>query len=205
MKVNIYSVAKEVVGEVELNPHVFGCEERLDILNQVVKWQLAARRLGTHQTKEVGDISASTRKIFAQKGTGRARHGSTKAPQFRGGACAFGPHVRDHGFKLNKKVRQLGLKIALSKKLGMDELFVMNSFDIESGKTKDFLKVTSNFDPKSVLIIDVNFSTATTLAASNVYKMDILPVDGLNVYDLLNHKSVIITTEAIKSIEERLQ
>jgi len=205
MKVDIYSVAKERMGEISLSPSIFGCEYRADILHEVVTWQLAKRRLGTHQTKEVDAITASTRKIYAQKGTGRARHGSVKAPQFRGGATVFGPHVRDHGFKLNKKVRKLGLKVALSSKLSATELFVLDSINIESGKTKDLLKVLGNFDAKSVLIIDSNVSSATAKAAANLYKVDVLPVEGLNVYDILNHKALFVTADAIKSIEERLQ
>lgn len=205
MKVDIYSVAKERVGEISLSPSIFGCERRLDILHEVVTWQLAKRRLGTHQTKEVDAINASTRKIYAQKGTGRARHGSVKAPQFRGGATIFGPHVRDHGFKLNKKVRKLGLKIALSSKLSLAEFFVLDGFNVESGKTKDLVKILSNFNAKSVLIIDSHVNSEVARAASNLHKVDVLPVAGLNVYDILNHKAVLITAAAIKSIEERLQ
>ena len=127
MKVEVYSIVKKSVGEIDLNQSIFGCDYRQDILNQVVNWQLAKRRLGTHQTKEAEDINASTRKIYAQKGTGRARHGSVKAPQFRGGAVVFGPHFRDHSFKLNKKVRSLGLKVALSHKHASNQLIVLDS------------------------------------------------------------------------------
>src|SRR4051812_21941001 len=122
MKVKVITWDKEVVGEIMLNEAIFGCDERKDILHQVVNWQLARRRLGTHQTKGRSDVQGSTRKIYKQKGTGRARHGGIRAPQFRGGGIVFGPHVRDHGFKLNKKLRALALKIALSTKVQRKEL-----------------------------------------------------------------------------------
>lgn len=204
MKVEVYSILKKSVGEIDLNQSIFGCDYRPDILNQVVNWQLAKRRLGTHQTKEAEDINASTRKIYAQKGTGRARHGSVKAPQFRGGAVVFGPHFRDHSFKLNKKVRNLGLKVALSHKHASNQLIVLDSIDISSGKTKDLLSALLHFASDSALIVDSNLSQGTLKAAANVHKVDVIPVCGLNVYDILNHKTLIVTSDSIKHIEERL-
>jgi large subunit ribosomal protein L4 len=204
MKIDIFSINKEMVGALELNEQVFACEFRPDLLNLVVNWQLAKRRLGTHQTKEVGDLNASTRKIYAQKGTGRARHGSVKSPQFRGGATVFGPHVRDHSFKLNKKVRTLALKVALSSLLSKSSLFVIDSLKLNSPKTKELQAVIKSFGFKSVLMIDNIVEDNLRNAASNLYKVDVLPVSGLNVYDLLNHEAVLITADAVKSIENRL-
>lgn len=205
MKVKVYSIDKKEVGDLSLNQEVFNQDYRPDILHQVVTWQLAKKRLGTHQTKEVDGIKASTRKIYSQKGTGRARHGSVKAPQFRGGATVFGPHVRDHGFKLNKKIRRLGLKVALSEKLRSEELFIVDNIDFTSGKTKDLSKMIAGFLKGTVLLIDLKSNELVVRAASNLHKVNVLPEAGINVYDLLNHNSVLITTEAVKKIEERLQ
>ena len=149
MKIDVVNIEAKKAGNIELNPEIFGLQPRVDILSRVIEWQLSKRRSGNHKTKEVGDVKGSTKKIYRQKGTGNARHGSKRQVQFRGGCVAFGPVVRSHAYSLPKKVRKLGLKIALSAKAQAGELLVVDSFKVESGKTKDLLKVISTLNAPS--------------------------------------------------------
>ncbi len=204
MKLKVFTWNKEVVGEVVLNHAIFGCQERVDILHQIINWQLAKRRLGSHQTKDRGEVQGSTRKIYRQKGTGRARHGGIRAPQFRGGGVTFGPHVRYHGYKLNKKLRSLGLRIALSLKAQRQELVILDDLAIQDAKTSALHAKLKGFEAKSLLIIDNVVQDNLKLAAGNLMKVDVLPVCGLNVYDILRHEKLIVSAQALKSIEERL-
>lgn len=205
MKLSVKSLDAKDVGEVELDDSIFGIEPRRDILARVVNWQLAKRRAGTHKVKLVGEISGTTAKPFRQKGTGRARQGSARAAQFRGGATAHGPVVRSHAHDLPKKVRRLGLKCALSAKQAAGQLIVLDKAD-GSGKTKDLVKQFDALGWTSVLVIDgpeVNDTFAR--AARNIPRVDVLPPQGANVYDILRRDTLVLTRDAIEHLEARFK
>lgn len=207
MKVDIVNIEAKKAGNIELNPEIFGLQPRVDILSRVIEWQLSKRRSGNHKTKEVGDVRGSTKKIYRQKGTGNARHGSKRQVQFRGGCVVFGPVVRSHAYSLPKKVRKLGLKIALSAKAQAGELLVVDTFKVDSGKTKDLLKVISVLNVPNALLIDAisNSENPVVRAAANLEKFDVLPHNGANVYDIMRKDKLIVTKDAIKALEERLK
>lgn len=205
MKVQLYSLDNQSVGNIDLADDVFGLPNRKDILARAVNWQLAKRRAGTHKTKEIGDISGTTKKPWAQKGTGQARQGSLRSPQFRKGAVIFGPVVRSHEHQLNKKVRKLALKTALSVKQAEGKLLILDNADLASSKTKDLAAKVEKFGWKSVLLIDgsqVNENLAR--ASSSLVHFDVLPQQGANVYDILRHDTLVLTQSAVRSLEERL-
>lgn len=195
------------VGEVEVSSQVFGLQPRSDILSRVVEWQLARRRSGAHKTKGISEVSGTTKKPYKQKGTGRARQGSLRSPQFRGGGIIFGPVVRSHAFSLQKKVRKLGLRMALSSKLDDSLLFVVEHLDIGSFKTKDLSTLLPNVceDFSSVLFIgDDAVPSDFAKASSALIGIDVLPVCAANVYDILSHKSLVVTRGALCRLEARL-
>lgn len=195
---------KEVGTVVDLNSAIFGLEERRDILSRVVHWQLAKRRSGCHKVKERSEVEGSTRKIYKQKGTGQARHGSIRAPIFVGGGIVFGPRVRSHEYKLNKSVKELALKTALSLKLKNNSIILLDHANLESHKTTDFKGKAKAFGEKSVLLIDTTPNENLKRATANLFRFDVLPVIGLNVYDILKHETLVLTLDALKKIEERL-
>jgi large subunit ribosomal protein L4 len=206
MKYEVRDFDNKKVGEVQLKAEIFSMPIRQDILARMVHWQLAKRRSGTHATKGVSQISGTTRKPWKQKGTGRARQGSLRSPQFRGGAVIFGPHPRDHGYDLPKKVRQLALKTALSSKAASGELLVVENLSMGITKTKELLKKFNALGLRSALIIDgeeVNKDFART--AANLPGVDVLPQQGINVYDILRHEHLVLTKAAIQNLESRLK
>ena len=207
MKLEVVNLQNKKVGDIELPSSIFKQPIRVDILSRVVEWQLAKRRSGAHKTKEIAEISGTTKKMYRQKGTGGARHGSKRAPQFRGGAVIFGPVVRSHAYSLPKKVRQLGLKSVFSSKLESGDIIVVDSFEINKPKTKDLKAILANFGTENILLIDVDTArlTNTALAAGNVIGFDVLPQIGANVYDILRKEKLIITIEAVKALEARLK
>lgn len=192
------------VGKLQLNSDIFGVSIREDILHRVVQWQLSKARLGCHKVKQRNEVNGSTRKIYRQKGTGQARHGSIKAPIFVGGGTVFGPVVRSHEYSLNKKVRKMGLKIALSAKASTNCILVIDSLKLESHKTCDFKKAINAFNNKSILIVDSIIDKNLNHASANIVGIDTLPVNGLNVYDILKHELLIISESALSDIEKRL-
>ncbi len=205
MKVKLYTIDSKESGEVTLNDAIFGVEPRADILHRVVNWQLAKRRAGTHKTRTISEISGTTKKPWNQKGTGRARAGSLRSAHFRGGATIFGPVVRSHATDLPKKVRALGLKMALSSKAANDSLIILKEAALKSAKTKDFAGIAKKFGWKSVLIIDAETVDGNLKkASSNIHGIDVLPTIGANVYDILRHEKLVITEAAVKKLEERL-
>ncbi len=205
MKVDIINWNKKKVGELDLNPSVFAAPLRSDILSRVIHWQLAKRRAGTHAVKERGDVEGSTRKIYKQKGTGGARHGARKGAQFRGGGIIFGPVVRDHGYSLPKKVRKLGLKVALSSKLASNQLYVIDSLDMAQPKTAELVKAFGQFDTPSALFIDTkNVNDSFLKASSNIHTIDFLFDVGANVYDIVRKNTLFVTKDAIAALEARL-
>ncbi|MCX7338699.1 MAG: 50S ribosomal protein L4 [Alphaproteobacteria bacterium] len=206
MKIKVLDRENKEVGEIELDDQVFGIESRADILSRVVTWQLARRQAGTHSVKERGDVRGSTRKIYKQKGTGGARHGSKRGAQFRGGGIIFGPVVRDHGYDLQKKVRKLGLKMALSEKARTGNLFVFDQLSLAESKTRLALQMFDCFSATSALLIDgeqVNENMRN--AVSNLEHLNILPQIGANVYDILRNDKLVISVEGVKALEARLR
>jgi large subunit ribosomal protein L4 len=206
MKYEIRNFDNKKVGEVQLTPEIFSAPVRSDILARMVHWQLAKRRAGTHSTKGISEISGTTRKPWRQKGTGRARQGSLRSPQFRGGAVIFGPLPRDHGYQLPRKVRQLALRTALSSKVAEGQLLIVDTLDTGTTKTKDLKAKFEALGLRSVLIIDgaeVNKDFART--AANLPLVDVLPQQGINVYDILRHEHLVLTKAAIENLESRLK
>ena len=206
MKLTVRNLDNEEVGEIELADEIFGLPIRRDILARVVNWQLAKRRAGTHKTKGISEIRGTTKKPYKQKGTGRARQGSLRSPQFRGGGRIFGPVVRSHAFDLQRKVRRLGLKIALSAKQDEGKLVVIDTAHVGEAKTKVLRARLAALGWKSALIIDgsvveENFARATR----NLPRVDVLPQQGANVYDILRRDTLVLTREAVRHLEARLK
>ncbi|HTZ35726.1 MAG TPA: 50S ribosomal protein L4 [Stellaceae bacterium] len=205
MKLKVHSLENKEVGDIELADEVFGLPVRGDILARVVNWQLAKRRAGTHKTKGISDISGTTKKPYKQKGTGRARQGSLRSPQFRGGAVIFGPVVRSHEFGLQKKVRKLGLKTALSAKQAEGKLVVIDAATVKEPKTKALRAQFEALGWGSVLIIDGAVDEGFAKAARNLPKVDLLPERGANVYDILRRDTLVLTRDAVAQLEARLK
>ena len=205
MKLTVRNLDNKEVGDIDLADEVFGLPVRGDILARVVNWQLAKRRAGTHKTKGISDISGTTKKPYKQKGTGRARQGSLRSPQFRGGATIFGPVVRSHEFGLQKKVRKLGLKTALSAKQAEGKLVVIDAASIAEAKTKALRAQFETLGWNSVLIIDGAVDEGFAKAARNLPKVDVLPTQGANVYDILRRDMLVLTRAAVEQLEARLK
>jgi large subunit ribosomal protein L4 len=206
MKLQVTNLDAKNVGEIELDESIFASKPRRDILARVVDWQLAKRRAGTHKTKGVSDISGTTKKPYRQKGTGRARQGSLRSPQFRGGARIFGPVVRSHEHDLPKKVRKLGLICALSAKHEAGQLVVIDSTELKEPKTKPLAQRLAKLGWSSVLVIDGESVDANFIRASrNLPKIDVLPAAGANVYDILRRDTLVLTRAAVERLEARLK
>jgi len=206
MKVQVKNLANEAVGEIELDDAIFGLEVRQDLLFRAVNWQLAKRRSGNHKTKGISEISGTTKKPYNQKGTGRARQGSLRSPQFRGGARIFGPVVRSHEHDLTKKVRKLALKTALSAKAAAGELVILDTAVAETHKTKALAASFKAMGFNSLLVIDgatVNENFAR--AARNIPLVDVLPSQGANVYDIIRRNILVLTKDAVTDLEARLK
>lgn len=206
MKVAVRNLDNQVVGEVSLKEEIYGQAIRSDILHSVVNWQRSRKQAGTHKTKGLSEVSGTGKKPYKQKGSGNARLGTLRAPQCRGGAVIFGPVVRSHATDLPKKVRKLGLKIALSSKLADKKLIVLDRAVLSEPKTSLLNLKLNNFACKSILLIDGKVIDKNFMrAADNLINIDVLPTIGANVYDILKHDVVILTTEALSALEERLQ
>ena len=206
MKADITTLDAKKAGSVDLSDEVFGLEPRADILHRMVRYQLAKRQAGTHHAKDRSLVSGRREKMYKQKGTGRARHGNKTAPQFRGGGKAFGPVPHSHAIDLPKKVRALALKHALSTKARSNELIVLDKAVLNEPKTKVLKEKFAALGVESALIIsgaetDANFA----LAARNIPEVDVLVVAGLNVYDILRRRKLILTKDALAAIEERFK
>lgn len=203
MEYDIKTLDNGSAGQVDLPEAIFAQAPRTDIMARVVHWQLAKRRAGTHRTKGMGEISGTTKKPYKQKGTGSARQGSLRAPQFRTGGVVHGPVVRDHGYDLPKKVRKLGLISALSQKAAEGKLVVL---DTTSGvtKTREAQAKMRAFGWTSALIVDGAVDERFGLAIRNLPKIDVLPIIGANVYDILNHDVLVITRAGLEALKERL-
>jgi len=206
MKTNIVNLNNETVGEIELADEVFGLPTRQDLIQRMILWQLAKRRAGTHKTKGISEISGTGKKPYRQKGTGRARQGSLRSPQFRGGAVIFGPVVRSHAHDLTKKVRKLALKTALSAKAAEGKLLVLDSAATDTHKTKVLVGQLKALGLTSALIIDgANLDEKFALAARNIPHIDVLPEQGANVYDIVRRDVLVLTRNAVEQLEARLK
>ncbi|MDX2145613.1 MAG: 50S ribosomal protein L4 [Rhodospirillaceae bacterium] len=205
MKCDVINLDKKSVGSITLPDAIFGADVRQDILQRVVRWQLAKRRAGTHKTKVISEVSGTTKKPFAQKGGGRARQGSLRSPQFRGGGIIFGPVVRSHAHSLPKAIRRLGLMAALSAKAKDGKLFVIDDAKLAKGKTKDLAGSFKKLGWTSTLIIDgAAVDEGFVRAARNIKGIDVLPSQGANVYDILRRDTLVLTKAAVAKLEERL-
>ncbi len=206
MKANLVSLENKVVGEIELDGDIFGLEAREDIIKLVVDWQLAKARSGTHAVKTVGEVAGSNKKPFKQKGTGNARQGNKRAVQIRGGGVSHGPQVRSHATHLQKKVRKLGLKHALSSKLAKGALHIIESLEMKKPKTAELIKKLTKFGAGKFFVIDGakvddNFKLSIASAA-NAWAV---PVVGANVYDIIKSDYVLIAKDALPLLGERLK
>ena len=205
MKCDILTLDNTKAGTIDLADGVFGAEVRKDIIARMVNYQLARRRSGNHLTKTISEIRGTTAKPYRQKGTGRARQGSLRAVQFRGGAVSAGPVVRDHAHKLPKKVRQLAMRSALSSKQADGKLVVIDSAALDAPKTKDLVGKLATLGWSNVLIVtgpevDANLARA----AANIAGVDVLPQQGANVYDIIRRDTLVLTKEAAEHLQERL-
>jgi large subunit ribosomal protein L4 len=206
MKHDVITLDNQPAGSVDLDEAVFGLPVRADILHRVVRWQLAKRQAGTHKTKGISEIRGTTAKPFKQKGTGRARQGSRRATQWRGGATVFGPVVRSHAHDLPKKVRALGLKTALSAKLADNKLVVLDAAASETGKTKDLAARLAALGWNNALVIDgPELNEGFARAARNIVGVDVLPQQGANVHDILRRDTLVLTKDAVTHLQERLK
>jgi len=206
MELKVTSLDGTDAGSVTLSDAIFGLEPRADLIQRCVVWQLAKRQAGTHKTKGRSEIARTGKKMYRQKGTGNARHGSARVPQFRGGGRAFGPVVRSHAIELPKKVRALALKHALSAKAKDGSIVVLDNATVSEGKTKVLRERFGKLGLENALIIggtevEANFQ----LAARNIPNIDVLPVQGINVYDILRRTKLVLTKAAIDALEARFK
>jgi len=202
--VNVLNTKAEKVSETELNDAVFNVPVKPGVLHEVVTMQLANRRAGNAAVKHRSDVVGSGRKLFKQKGTGKARRGDIKSPLLRGGGSVFGPDPRSYAYKVPKKVRRLALKMALSTKLQSEDLLVLDAFSLDEIKTKAFVSVLNTLGVSNVLIVSDDKDAQLTLSSRNVPKVKVMPTEGLNVYDILKFKKLVLVASSIKNIEGRL-
>ena len=206
MDVKVTTLDGAEAGEISLSDDIFGLEPRGDILQRMVRWQLSKRQAGTHKTKGRSEVNGTTKKMYKQKGTGGARHGAKTAPQFRGGGKAFGPVVRSHAHELTKKFRVLALKHALSAKARGENLVVVSDIVLDQPKTKSVKERFAKLGLANALIIDgAEVNANFGLAARNVPNIDVLPVQGINVYDILRREKLVLTKAAVEALQERFK
>ncbi|MCA3357733.1 MAG: 50S ribosomal protein L4 [Roseomonas sp.] len=205
MQTPVITLENTQAGEIELPEALFGATPRADIMARVVHWQLAKRRAGTHKAKGMGEVSGTTKKPYRQKGTGNARQGSLRSPQFRKGGVVHGPVVRDHGYSLNKKVRRLGLISALSQKAAEGKLVVLENAALAAdAKTSAVAAKVKALGWKSVLVVDAAADENFARCIRNLPKVQVLPTIGANVYDILNHEVLAVTRAGVEALKERL-
>ena len=204
MKTKVLNLDNKSSGEIDLIDAIYGLEPRADLIQRVVVWQLAKRRAGTHKVLTRGEVNRTKKKVYKQKGTGQARHGARSAPLFVGGARAMGPVQHSHAFDLPKKVRALGLKHALSSKAKSGAIVVLDEAKSKEIKTRDLAKRFGKLGVESVLVVDGEFDKNFELSARNLSHVSLVAAAGLNVYDIMRRDKLILTTAAVKAIEERL-
>ena len=206
MELNVKTLEGKDAGKVSLSDAIFGLEPREDIIARVIRWQLAKKRQGTHKALGRAEVSRTGAKMYKQKGTGRARHHSARAPQFRGGGKAHGPVVRSHEHDLPKKVRALGLRLALSAKFKAEDVIILDSLVAADAKTK---VLAGNFETlgltNALFIGGAELDSNFKLAAANIPNIDVLPVQGINVYDILRRGKLVLSKAAVEALEERFK
>ena len=206
MKLDVVKLESGKAGSINLSETIFGVEPRKDILHRVVRWQLARKQQGTHSVLTRSEVSYSTKKIYRQKGTGGARHGSRRAPIFRKGGVYKGPIPRSHEHNLTKKFRSLGLKHALSSKLASGNLVIIENTKLLEGKSKILSKMLINHGWRKALIVDgADIDMNFVRAAKNIDSVDVLPCAGINVYDILKKNTLVLTRAAVNALEERFK
>ena len=206
MRADVITLDDSSVGSVELSDLVFALEPRADILQRMVRYQLSKRQAGTHKSKGRSEVNGPNKKIYKQKGTGQARHGNDKPPQFRGGGRAFGPVPRSHAHDLPKKVRVLALKHALSAKAKSNAILVLDKAELAEPKTAHLRGKFGGLGLTNALIIDgASLQHNFALAARNIPNVDVLPVQGINVYDILRREKLVLTRAALEALEERFK
>jgi large subunit ribosomal protein L4 len=205
MKLDVITLEGGKAGSIDLDDAIFAHEPRRDILHRMVIYQLAKRQSGNHKTKTRGEVKATSKKMYRQKGTGGARHGNKAAPQFRGGGVAHGPRVRSHAIDLPKKVRRMALKHALSAKRLANELVVIDTATVKEGKTKELVAAFGKLGWRNALIVDSVVDEKFGRAARNIPNVDVLPVVGANVYDILRRRKLVLTRSAVEGLEARLK
>ena len=203
--IDVQNAKGKQISQVELADDVFSVPIKPSVLHEVVTMQLANRRAGTAAVKHRSDIKGSRRKLYRQKGTGRARRGDIKSPLLRGGGVVFGPDGRNYKYQVPKKVKKLALKMALSSKLNGNELVVLDRFELEEIKTKEFVGVLNNLNLDSALIVTDEKNENLELSSRNVRDIKVLRSEGLNVYDILKYRTLVLLEPAVKNIEGRLQ
>jgi large subunit ribosomal protein L4 len=202
--VDVFNTAGDNVGSAELDEGVFGAEVKEHLFHMVVRYQLNKRRAGTHQVKGRAEVRGGGKKPYRQKGTGRARQGTTRAPQWRGGGVVHGPHTRSHAHSLPKKVRRAALRSALSRRCGEDALKVFDAFEMSEIKTKAFIEVLKRFEFEDLLLVLDEKDENVCRSARNVPGVTVLPAAGLNVYDILRHSNLVMTQAAVERVTKRL-
>ena len=202
-KLNVYNVLGEQVREIELNESVFGVEINQHVVYEVVKNQLANKRQGTQSAKTRSEVRGGGRKPWRQKGTGRARQGSTNAPQWTGGGVVFAPKPRDYSYSVPKKVRRLAMKSVLTSKVENNEMIILDELKFEAPKTKEMIKLLNNINAdKKVLIVTSEKEENVVKAANNIPNVQTTIINNLNVYDILKYNSFVITEDAVRKVEE---
>lgn len=204
MKIELKNIQGKGVGSIDLDDDVFGAEVHEHLLWEAVKWQLAKRRAGTASTKRMGEIRGTAKKIWKQKGTGQARHGSRQAPIFVGGGSVFGPKPRDYGYDLPRKAKKAALRAALSLRASEQKIVVLDNFSTD-GKTKSVAKALETIGGKKVLIVDAKTNANLVRGAKNLAKSQWLAPEGLNVYDILRHDTLVLTQDAAQAVTEALK
>jgi large subunit ribosomal protein L4 len=201
--VDVFNVNREKVGSFDLLDAVFGADVKEHLLYAVVRYQRAAARQGTHKAKERAEVRGGGKKPWRQKGTGRARQGSTRSPQWRGGGVVFGPRVRSHAFKLNRKVRQAALCSALSRRCGESRVIVLDSVTFDAPKTKNVVTLMERFELGDMLLV-ANPDETVSKSARNLQGVTLLPPEGVNVYDVLRRSCIVVTKDAAEALHARL-
>lgn len=202
--VDVLNSSGTKVSQVDLNDEIYNVPVKRSVLHDVVTMQLANRRAGSASTKHRSDVAGSTRKLFRQKGTGRARRGNIKSPLLRGGGVAFGPKPKSWGYKVPKKVRKLALKMALSSKFKDDDILILDQFELDQVKTKVFSKVAGNLKMENALIVIDQENEKLELSSRNLPEFKVMRFEGLNVYDILKYRKLVLLEASVKAIEGRL-
>lgn len=201
-KLPVYNMQAEQVGEVELNEKLFAAPVRTDLMHEVVLMYLAGQRRGTHKVKGRSEVSGGGRKPWRQKGTGRARQGSIRAPQWKGGGVVFGPTPRSYQYKLTKKVRRAALYSALTSKIDEGKVIVLDQLNLSDIKTKHMVALLKRFELNKALLVDAEKNENVWLSARNIPGIKYVPANGVNVYDLLRHEHLVLTKDAVAKVEE---